>query len=522
MTTAAFLAVAVIGSWVILWLRSRRALVDLPVMGDASLLAPWKVACGLASPSDKISQEAYEKHRDGAYQFATAAGWEVCICNDALVKELAQIPEDVMSLYAFNDVLFQSRYTSPGFADSVENLPIQILSKALAWARVRGSAEKDVYFSGLVDDLECGINQEISPSATGMPKYCIFFMLCALLIVLSLGWTRLNCFRLGTHLLLRLITHVLFGAPLCRDPRAIDIFSRYGASVPVSGRLIGFFPPALRPLVAPYIEAPKLSKELDAMLLQLIADRRISHLKEPETVTDWLCRWVQTETSGQYSDLHIAQTLVSVVFGSVHSAGTRPRSARLTIKQVLASCLYELSRRPEYIEPLHEEVRRAFEVHNGWCKEAIESMVKVDSFIKECHRHHPIAPVALTRLAKRDHTFSNGLSLPRGTFLHAPNTPHLMDEKYYARSEEFEGFRFYREGQQTNCPDDFKIAGSSPPNRQFGAGRHTCPGKQLAADSLRLGMAYILMHCDVANDGHIASSASLTQAGLNLRRRNLM
>jgi hypothetical protein len=34
--------------------------------------------------------------------------------------------------------------------------------------------------------------------------------------------------------------------------------------------------------VAPYIEAPKLSKELDAMLLQLIADRRISHLKEPE------------------------------------------------------------------------------------------------------------------------------------------------------------------------------------------------------------------------------------------------
>jgi hypothetical protein len=35
--------------------------VDLPVMGDASLLAPWKVACGLASPSDKISQEAYEK-----------------------------------------------------------------------------------------------------------------------------------------------------------------------------------------------------------------------------------------------------------------------------------------------------------------------------------------------------------------------------------------------------------------------------------------------------------------------------
>ncbi|KAJ5751608.1 Cytochrome monooxygenase atmQ [Penicillium odoratum] len=489
MTISALLAVAIVGSWLVVWLRSRRALVDLPVMGDTSFLAPWKVAGGLAGPPDKLSQEGYEKYREGSYQFATANGWEVCICNDTLVKELAQLPEEIMSLYAFNDAQFQSEYTSPGFADSGVNLPVQLLSKALAWARVRGSADKDIYFAGLVEDLECGIDQKIGLSAA--------------------DWIQLNCFQLGTHLLLGLITHVLIGTPLCRDPRAIDLFSRYGASVPVSGRRIGYFPRFLRPLVAPYFEAPRLSKELDAMLLQLIADRRTSDLKEPQTIIDWLCRWIQTDPSGIYGDIHIAQSLVSVVFGSVHSAGT-----------VLASCLYELSRRPEYIEPLHEEVRRALEEHNGWCKEAIESMVQVDSFIKECHRHRPIAPVALTRLAKSNHTFSTGLFIPRGTVLHVPNTPHLMDERYYPKSDEFDGFRFYRQGRQTNSPDDFKITGSSPANRQFGAGRHTCPGKQLAADSLRLGMAYILMHFNVAGDGRLEPLDSTLQANLKLRRRN--
>ncbi|KAJ5629084.1 hypothetical protein N7490_011312 [Penicillium lividum] len=434
MTVSSLLAVAIVGSWLVVWLRSRRALVDLPVMGETSLLAPWKVACGLAGPPDKLSQEGYEKYREGSYQFATANGWEVCICNDTLVKELAQLPEEIMSLYAFNDAQFQSEYTSPGFADSGVNLPVQLLSKALAWARVRGSADKDIYFAGLVEDLECGIDQKIGLSAAG------------------------------------LLTSSRDTEPQCQ-------------------------------LVAPYFEAPRLSKELDAMLLQLIADRRTSDLKEPQTIIDWLCRWIQTDPSGIYGDIHIAQSLVSVVFGSVHSAGT-----------VLASCLYELSRRPEYIEPLHEEVRRALEEHNGWCKEAIESMVQVDSFIKECHRHRPIAPVALTRLAKSDHTFSNGLFIPRGTVLHVPNTPISWTSGTTPKAMNSTGFGFIDRAGRLILPMTSRSRALLRPIVNLALAD--------ILDSLRLGMAYILMHFDVAGDGRLELLDSTLQANLKLRRRN--
>lgn len=53
-------------------------------------------------------------------------------------------------------------------------------------------------------------------------------------------------------------------------------------------------------------------------------------------------------------------------------------------------CLFELATRPEYVEPLRQEVQQALENHGGWEKEGIESMLKLDSFIKECQRFNPL------------------------------------------------------------------------------------------------------------------------------------
>ena len=57
---------------------------------------------------------------------------------------------------------------------------------------------------------------------------------------------------------------------------------------------------------------------------------------------------------------------------------------------VLVHCLFELATRPEYVEPLRKEAEEAFQLNGRWKKDGLESMVKLDSFIKECQRYNPL------------------------------------------------------------------------------------------------------------------------------------
>jgi cytochrome P450 monooxygenase len=76
------------------------------------------------------------------------------------------------------------------------------------------------------------------------------------------------------------------------------------------------------------------------------------------------------------------------------------------------------------------------------------------------------------RIIKKDFTFTNGLKLPKGTLVFAPNTQLHMDERYYDNPEEFDAFRFHKLGKQSDKPSNYKIAGSTPRTRQFGDGKH--------------------------------------------------
>ena len=75
----------------------------------------------------------------------------------------------------------------------------------------------------------------------------------------------------------------------------------------------------------------------------------------------------------------------------------------------MVHCLFELSTRKEYVEPLRAEVKQCVQNHGGWTKMALESMKKLDSFVKECQRHNnldagnvslPTSSCSLTDIAK--------------------------------------------------------------------------------------------------------------------------
>jgi cytochrome P450 len=145
-------------------------------------------------------------------------------------------------------------------------------------------------------------------------------------------------------------------------------------------------------------------------------------------------------------------------------------------QQTFVQVLYRLLANPDYIEPLRQEVEAVIR-EEGWTKAGIDKMFKIDSIIRETQRIDGLSfrsldsfpkyemlirslllsrPVALSRIALRPFTFSNGVTVPAGTFVAVPGTAVQTDERTHPNRDEFDGFRFaklceaLREGAEYN------------------------------------------------------------------------
>jgi cytochrome P450 len=158
--------------------------------------------------------------------------------------------------------------------------------------------------------------------------------------------------------------------------------------------------------------------------------------------------------------------------------------------------LYRLLDNPEHIGPLREEVDAVIS-EEGWSKAATDKMYKIDSFVRETQRLDGIAsrsldsfpdipnarrwstlglfPVAVSRLSLRPFTFSNGITVPAGTFISVPATAAQRDGRTFPNPDTFDGFRFakLREGEADSTTSRYQAVSVSNDHLPFGVGRHT-------------------------------------------------
>ena len=57
--------------------------------------------------------------------------------------------------------------------------------------------------------------------------------------------------------------------------------------------------------------------------------------------------------------------------------------------KAITHALFDLASSPEYLHPLREEADEVIQ-REGWTKAAVDRMPKMDSFIKESQRLHPL------------------------------------------------------------------------------------------------------------------------------------
>ncbi|KAJ6568724.1 cytochrome P450, partial [Mycena capillaripes] len=165
-----------------------------------------------------------------------------------------------------------------------------------------------------------------------------------------------------------------------------------------------------------------------------------------------------------------------------------------TTSMSLTSALYDLAAYPDHILPMREEAERVVAAQ-GWTKAALGQMQKIDSFLRESMRLST-APILLTRkvLVKEGFTFSDGTTIPYGSFISATSAAHY-DSANYDHADTFDGFRFSRMREEHHGHVDRYTA--------FGHGHSACPGRNLssavffAAKEIKAMLAHILINYDI-------------------------
>lgn len=105
----------------------------------------------------------------------------------------------------------------------------------------------------------------------------------------------------------------------------------------------------------------------------------------------------------------------------------------------------------------------------------------------------------MRRLVKKPVLLSDGTWLPKGTMLAIPQYHIYHDPKLYADPDDFDGLRFYKLSLQADdgqSGHQYTTASTEAP--VFGYGRHSCPGRFLAATQMKTIMVMLIKDYDFA------------------------
>ncbi len=192
--------------------------------------------------------------------------------------------------------------------------------------------------------------------------------------------------------------------------------------------------------------------------------------------------------------------------------------------------LYGSPDRDEFIGGLEAECRQVSAIYDGLAsKEAVDHLHRVDSVIRESMRVSDIAVTALARdVVGKPLDLGNGIQIPRGTRVVFPTQAIHQDADHYKDPLCFDAFRFSRpfegvptfNGRTRRGSDDENgkvkqnnanssagvdnqelerdsLTSITPSFLAFGYGKHACPGRWFASQTMKQALAGIIMNYDV-------------------------
>ena len=162
-------------------------------------------------------------------------------------------------------------------------------------------------------------------------------------------------------------------------------------------------------------------------------------------------------------------------------------------------CLYDLIARPEYIEPIREEIRHVI-LEDGewmqWQKPAFTKLRKLDSFMRESQRWNPPTLLSMHRVMLQDHQFSDGTTLSKGAHVSMAVNAIQNDPEVTPSPEMFDGLRYYKLRQRDGEGHLHQFSTTQEKVLNFGHGANSCPGRFFASLEIKIILVKMIMDYD--------------------------
>ncbi|KAJ7477066.1 cytochrome P450 [Mycena galericulata] len=358
----------------------------------------------------------------------------------ALMEDIANAPENELSFYESINEFLQTGYTA-------------------GWG-----IEKDPYHAGVVRTSMTRNLGVLFPEV----REEIILAFEDLLPVQGKDWLTVPAFDTMMQIVCRTSNRLFVGLPSCRDPDFIQLNVAYAMDVIISAQLINMLPAFLRPTIGPLLSPRKrILRRASKHLTPVVAERFRKENELGDKYTDRpndLITWLMDAAEGEERTVPaLVQRVLFVNFAAIR-----------TSTDTFTHMVYDLAAYPHHVEPLREEVQSVVQ-KEGWTRASLNKMYKIDSFLSESQRFHGIGTLSLGRkVVKRDgFTFSNGVTLPYGTYLHSPMWSVHHDPKIYSDPDVFDGFRFSKLMKNEDVGSaKFQTITTSLDYLPFGHGRH--------------------------------------------------
>lgn len=190
----------------------------------------------------------------------------------------------------------------------------------------------------------------------------------------------------------RVSARIFVGPTVCRNEEWLRVSTKYTENVFVTAIALRLFPSFLHPLVALFLPSRwhvqanlGAAKRIISPIVRgrRVAEARDASYKKPEDLLQWMMDTARPNTrEGDPDELAHRQLLLSLA--SIH-----------TTTMALVHVLYDLCARPDFLEPLRDEITTVLlaEGKNGlcWQQNTLQKLRKLDSFIKESQRFSPLS-----------------------------------------------------------------------------------------------------------------------------------
>nr|ACZ63283.1 cytochrome P450 monooxygenase [Fusarium sambucinum] len=298
------------------------------------------------------------------------------------------------------------------------------------------------------------------------------------------NWHRVPLRDTLLPLVTRISTRVFLGQDLCRNQDWLRIATSYSSTAAEAANHLRRWPRLLRyqvSLLSP--ECRNLRKQVidaRALINPILERRQVEKGQEKGTSYNDSLEWFERHAGAAY-DPAATQLFLSVV--SIH-----------TTTDLLCQALEDIFSHPEIVDPLKDEIRAVLK-QEGWTTKALYKMKLLDSVLKESQRLKPVQrynSASMLRLALEDITLKDGTFIPKGHQL-SVSCHSMRDNEIYENASSWDGYRFYRQREQSAGQHKAQLSSTSPEHMAFGYGVHACPGRFFAANEVKIIMIYLLL-----------------------------